>query len=277
MNAEDLYFKEVEKYKILTREEEYKLFKNYHNGDIKSRELLINSNQRLVINIALMYANDKDELLVLIQEGNLGLIKAIDTFDEEFGTKLSTYATPNISNSIVNYLNYNNLIKVTKGTKKLYKKMNNIINSYRNCNKNISLLELSSLMKMTINQLDNLRKSKVTFKDIYAVSDEMEECNLFETLKDENENDPADNVIRQYEKKSLHKLLLENLTGDEHFIISKHYGLDDDICLNYSQISKLLSLDYHKVIAIENAALRKMRNPKNDQIKQLKLIKDSIK
>ena len=92
-NALDMYFKSISKEKLLTADEEYELAMRYRNGDQNARDMLIERNQRLVVCNAKKFIGHGLELEDLIQEGNLGLMKAIEKFDPEMGFKFSTYGT----------------------------------------------------------------------------------------------------------------------------------------------------------------------------------------
>lgn len=91
--ASNMYKNDVSKYHLLTPQEEVDLFIRYRNGDKSARDILINSNQRLVMSIAKFYIDEEYDFMSAVQDGNIGLMKAIDTFDVDRGYKLSTYAT----------------------------------------------------------------------------------------------------------------------------------------------------------------------------------------
>ena len=99
----DLYLQDIRKYPIFTAEEERELAKKVCDGDEFAKEELINSFLRLVVYIARKYCSEKNELLDLIQEGNLGLIRAVETFDYTKGYRFRTYAIRVIKNAIFDY------------------------------------------------------------------------------------------------------------------------------------------------------------------------------
>ena len=115
------YLKEINKYKILTAAEESELIKQMRNGDQNARTKLIASNQRFVYAVAKRYGNE-DNVLDLVNEGNIGLIQALDAFDETKGTRFLSCAIWYIRRQINGYLNSDNLlIRKTNNTKTVYK------------------------------------------------------------------------------------------------------------------------------------------------------------
>jgi len=142
-----LYLREIGKYPVLTPSEENELVKKIANGDTQAKELFIQSNLRLVVSIAKRYTTENIELLDLIQEGNLGLMKAVELFDYTKGFKFSTYATWWIKQAILRALSKNDVIRVPANIRDLINKYQTLQdNFYKENERYATEAEISEMM-----------------------------------------------------------------------------------------------------------------------------------
>lgn len=267
-DSTSLYMKDVRKYRLLTDKEERMLFYKYKNGDIKSREMLINHNQRLVISIVRSFPIDNQYFLPLIQEGNIGLIKAIDTFDYDLGYKLSTYASYHIKSNIYKYF-YNNqkIIKIPKYMFSLKNKLNKLITRYESFNIKITDEMLARDLNTSIDtiiylkNLGNLQNTKL----LSTISvDKADNFNL------------EDLIEERVLKKELIVILKEELTDLEYQVIMRKFGLYDGVCYNYRQISEILHTKLGIILNEEKKALRKLRKNPSATFEKIKFLKNTI-
>ena len=182
------YLNEIGKIKLLSPEEEFVLFKKAEKGDEKAKKKLIESNLRLVVSIAKKYARGNLSFLDLIQEGNIGLMKAVEKFDVSKGYKFSTYATwwirQTITRSIVDKtkiirlpVHYSELINKYKRYNKLYE---------QKYNKEPSKAEIASYLNITVDQVEDIIKHTMDVISLDKKLGDDESCTISELIPDEN-------------------------------------------------------------------------------------------
>ena len=182
------YLNEIGKIKLLSPEEEFVLFKKAEKGDEKAKKKLIESNLRLVVSIAKKYARGNLSFLDLIQEGNIGLMKAVEKFDVSKGYKFSTYATwwirQTITRSIVDKtkiirlpVHYSELINKYKKYNKLYE---------QKYNKEPSKAEIASYLNITVDQVEDIIKHTMDVISLDKKLGDDESCTISELIPDEN-------------------------------------------------------------------------------------------
>lgn len=182
------YLNEIGKIKLLSPEEEFVLFKKAEKGDEKAKKKLIESNLRLVVSIAKKYARGNLSFLDLIQEGNIGLMKAVEKFDVSKGYKFSTYATwwirQTITRSIADKtkiirlpVHYSELINKYKRYNKLYE---------QKYNKEPSKSEIASYLNITVDQVEDIIKHTMDVISLDKKLGDDESCTISELIPDEN-------------------------------------------------------------------------------------------
>lgn len=182
------YLNEIGKIKLLSPEEEFVLFKKAEKGDEKAKKKLIESNLRLVVSIAKKYVRGNLSFLDLIQEGNIGLMKAVEKFDVSKGYKFSTYATwwirQTITRSIVDKtkiirlpVHYSELINKYKKYNKLYE---------QKYNKEPSKAEIASYLNITVDQVEDMIKHTMDVTSLDKKLGDDESCTISELIPDEN-------------------------------------------------------------------------------------------
>jgi RNA polymerase primary sigma factor len=233
MDVVKLYFDKVKNYKILTKQEEINLSQKIEKGDIAARDLMINSNLRLAISIAKKYQRSNIPFEELLQESNIGLIKAVDKFDWRKGYKFSTYATWWIRQAVSKYVSgENNVIRVPSH-------LNAIAMKYRRLNRDfedlfghdIPLADAADELGITE---DNLKYAieVAGLARIKSLSDpigseESSRC-LGDTIMDNN-NVPVDVRIDNDNIKLLLQSAICDLTDREEKVLRMRFGIFDDL------------------------------------------------
>lgn len=239
----NLYLKEINEKKVLTYEEEQELFKKYENKDKTARKKIIESNLRLVVNIARKFMNQKFEsvtFLDLIEAGNIGLIKAVDRFDYKRGYKFSTYATWLIRASIVEEI-YNK----DRMIRRPYYYEAEIINSRKN---NFDYEEQEEILS--------------TLSLDYKYEEDKEP--IIFSIKDDSVD-----IVKKIEDKKLREYLLKilkTLKLNEEKVLRLRYGFDNNKEMTLQEIGNILNLKRQRINVIEQTALKKIRINYGDRI-----------
>lgn len=252
------YLKEIGDYPLLTREEEIEISKHILEGDIEAQSQLITANLRLVVSIAKKYTQLGIPIQDLIQEGNIGLMKAVEKFDHTMGRKFSTYATFWIKQSIFRYISsnkgvirypvyiYDNLAKIKKVIAKYKLKY-----SYEP-----SLEEVAAETELKIKDIKRyLKLNDVTFNsldDSYG-----ETGDLHSIIADEN-GYIEENLILESDKKKLLKTL-DILGAKEKLIIIHRFGLLDNEILTLDILGKKMNLTRERIRQLQVRALNKLK------------------
>jgi RNA polymerase sigma factor (sigma-70 family) len=257
------YLKEIDEASLLTWEEEYDLgTKVVEDNDPWAREMLVRSNLRLVVNIAKKYAGRGMSLGDLIEEGNLGLIKAVDYFDPERGTRFSTYAAWWIKQSIKRAL-LENIQPVHVPTY-----MVTLINQWRHTaseaesrlGRKLGVEEMAALMHLPV------RKAKVIHRIVEVLAsvgdsltgDDPEESHALEsTLEDEHAGRPEDPLVEDEETAKALRLLNE-IDPREADVLKLHYGLGGRRPLTLKEIGKKMGLTRERIRQIRRDALTRL-------------------
>lgn len=274
-----LYLKEISNVPLLDEEEEKELFIRINNGDKKAREIVINSNLRLVVNIARHYLGRGLSFEDLIQEGNLGLMHSIDKFDATKGYRLSTYATFWIKQNIIRAIyNKGKSIRVPIY---LYRKIslyNKALNKlHSELKREPTEEEILKETNLKRSDLEEILKAKIEPVSINAAIGE-DDTTLEEFLPASIKL-PEEEVIDKIIPIEIQKLFAEcNLSKMEQKVVLLRYGFKGD-AMTLEKISEICHLTRERIRQIEQHAIFKMRHYKNirEYISLIDLSSDTLK
>lgn len=253
------YLNDIKKYKLLTYEEEQEYIIRIRNQDINSQLLknkLIGSHQPFVYLFAQKYStNDNNQLMDLIQEGNIGLLTALERFNVKSNVKFLTYANSWIVKYMLLYLDNNNLIQKINNVK--FNKINNKIrddfikkNDYLPSREELILIYEDLGINVKYKEDIDLIKL-ISFNEI----NNDDNLNLIDNTLDVNLNT---NIVHQ----NLNNIL-NNLNNVEKLIIEKFFGLNDCVPKNFSEIAKELNIKLHTIKKIYNSGIKNLQKYKN--------------
>ena len=255
-----LYLSRARRHRILSREEEAELAARIEEGDEAAREELVRCNLRLVVSIARRYTGRGLELADLIQEGNLGLMRAAQGFDAAFGNKFSTYATWWIKQSIGRALaNKSSLIRVPIHAANRERAVHVASDHIQTTTgREPTIEELSEFVGKSVQEITETltaRKAVVSY-DVSIGSGE-EDGSLCDLLADETEADTEELFIEDALKDSI-RGLLETLSERERYVVERRYGFDGGRCATLAQIGEDVGVTRERARQIQNLALRKL-------------------
>lgn len=257
-----LYLKEIGNYPLLTMEEEVELAKRIEEGDETAKQMLAESNLRLVVSIAKRYVGRGLSFLDLIQEGNLGLIKAVDKFDYSKGFKFSTYATWWIRQAITRS------IADQSRTIRIPVHMSEIINkTYRVSRTLLQELgrepteqELADAMDMTLEKVREVLKISSDPISLDIPIGEEEDSHLGDFIRDDNILGPEESASYSILRDQI-SMLLDTLTEREQKVLILRFGLTDGRTRTLEEVGKEFNVTRERIRQIEAKALRKLRHP----------------
>ncbi len=254
------YFKEIGKYKILTAPLEKELFIKYKNGDMKARELLINSNLRLVASIARKYLVRGISYIDLIQAGNLGLIDAVENFDVDRGFRFTTFATARIIRPILQEIEkHGRNIKLPNKTYTDIQKLTKITRELTiDLKREPTLEELAQKMDKSVTEIAELKLIKDDTVSLNKSVTEEDDAVLLDFIKsDENVEEQV--VISSVATDLMDFINSGVLEPREREVITYRYGLNGKTPLQLEEIGKILNISRQRVCVIEQKVLKKLR------------------
>ena len=238
----DTYFKEIGSTKLLTRQEEVELAKRIEKGDQFARSKMIESNLRLAISIAKKYHYSGCSMEDLIQESNIGLMKAVEKFDWRRGFKFSTYACWWIKQSVCRYIGANrSTIKIPSHASSLAWKITNLVNEYEEeFDQHPTVEEISSILgvseSMVKTAMEASKLSRLVSFDGFVGNDD-EGRKILETIPDENYVGPDEALDREIIAGVIAKSL-SRLSKREENVMRLRFGLSSVDCDNEYEISE---------------------------------------
>ncbi len=264
-----MYLKEIGKIPLLTAEEEVELAKRIENGDQSAKDALIQANLRLVVSIAGHYNNRGMQYLDLIQEGNMGLIKAADKFDYKKGFKFSTYATWWIRQSITRALA--DQARTIRIPVHMVETINRLIRTSRQLMQELgrepTTAEIADAMHLTETRVQEIIKIAQDPVSLETPIGEEEDSHLGDFIKDESAPAPADAAFNALQREQLMEVL-DTLTEREKKVICLRYGLDGGKSYTLEEVGEIFKVTRERIRQIEAKALRKLRT--NRTIKNLR-------
>lgn len=258
-----MYLKEIGEYPLLSKEEETKLAERAAKGNFKARDALINCNLRLVVYIAKKYEGKGLSFLDLIQEGNLGLMKAVEKFDYTKGYKFSTYATYWIKQSISKaIMEQSRNIRVPINIIERISAIRKIEKEYQqNFERDPSQEEVAAALKLDIKKVKEAYDwmNDTTSLDITIGDDE--DVTIGSFVEDESVKDSFAAIDNENQYSALYEVL-NTLTDKEKTVIFRRFGIGFERAETLEEIGKSMKLSRERIRQIEADALRKMRNPR---------------
>ncbi|HHW94715.1 MAG TPA: RNA polymerase sigma factor RpoD [Mogibacterium sp.] len=257
-----MYFKEIGKVPLLTSEEERELAIRIEQGDEEAKNKLCESNLRLVVSIARRYLNRGLSFLDLIQEGNLGLIKAVEKFDYTKGYKFSTYATwwirQAITRSIADQARTIRIpVHMVETINKLIRISRQLLQEY---GREPTSEEIAKEMGITVEKVREIKKISQDPVSLETPIGEEEDSHLGDFIPDEDIPSPVDTAAYSMLQKQLREVL-ETLSEREKKVLILRFGLDDGRPRTLEEVGKEFSVTRERIRQIESKALRKLRHP----------------
>ena len=259
-----MYLKEIGKYELLKPEEEPILAQRILENDEEAKTRLINANLRLVVNIAKHYVGRGMQFLDLIQEGNLGLMKAVDKFDYTKGYKFSTYATWWIRQAITRAIaDQARTIRIPVHMVETINKMTRIQRQLvQDLGREPTAEEISEAMDgafppKRIREIQRIAMDPVSLETPIGEEDD---SHLGDFIEDKESESPSDFTTKQLLKEELYTIL-KDLNDREERVIRLRYGLDDNRPRTLEEVGKEFGVTRERIRQIEAKAIRKLRHP----------------
>lgn len=257
-----MYLKEIGKVPLLTAEEEIELAKRMELGDEEAKKRLAEANLRLVVSIAKRYVGRGMLFLDLIQEGNLGLIKAVEKFDYRKGYKFSTYATWWIRQAITRAIA--DQARTIRIPVHMVETINKLIRVSRQLLQELGREptpeEIAKEMDMSVERVREILKISQEPVSLETPIGEEEDSHLGDFIQDDNVPVPADAAAFTLLKEQLVEVL-STLTDREQKVLRLRFGLDDGRARTLEEVGKEFNVTRERIRQIEAKALRKLRHP----------------
>lgn len=257
-----MYLKEIGKIPLLSTEEEIELAKKMELGNSEARKQLAEANLRLVVSIAKRYVGRGMQLLDLIQEGNLGLIKAVEKFDYRKGYKFSTYATWWIRQAITRSIA--DQARTIRIPVHMVETINRLIRTQRQLVQEMGREpteeEIAARMDLPPERVQEIRKISQEPVSLETPIGEEEDSHLGDFIQDDNVPVPADAAAFTLLKEQLVEVL-GTLTEREQKVLRLRFGLDDGRARTLEEVGQEFNVTRERIRQIEAKALRKLRHP----------------
>ena len=256
-----MYLKEIGKVSLLSADEEIELAKRMEKGDEAAKKRLAEANLRLVVSIAKRYVGRGMLFLDLIQEGNLGLIKAVEKFDYRKGYKFSTYATWWIRQAITRAIA--DQARTIRIPVHMVETINKLIRVSRQLLQELGrepTEEIAEEMDMPVDRVREILKISQEPVSLETPIGEEEDSHLGDFIQDDNVPVPADAAAFTLLKEQLVEVL-STLTDREQKVLRLRFGLDDGRARTLEEVGKEFNVTRERIRQIEAKALRKLRHP----------------
>ncbi len=256
-----MYLSEIGKVALLTKDEEVKLSKAIKKGDMNSKKKLAEANLRLVVSIAKKYIGRGLSFLDLIQEGNIGLFRAVEKFDHERGFKFSTYATWWIRQAITRAIA--DQARTIRIPVHMVETINKLTHTQRRLVQELGREplpeELAYEMDMDIKKVRHILKISQDIISLEAPVGTEEDSKLGDFIEDDQALSPAEVANRQIIKENIHEML-QYLTPREQKIIKMRFGLGDGINHTLEEVGKEFNVTRERIRQIEAKVLQKLKD-----------------
>ena len=257
-----MYLKEIGQVKLLSAEEEVELAKRVSEGDQEAKNKLTEANLRLVVSIAKKYSGRGLHILDLIQEGNTGLIRAVDKFDWTKGNKFSTYATWWIRQAITR------AIADQARTIRVPVHMVEVINKATRCNRKLvqelgrepTLEEIADELNLPIEKIIEANRTAADTLSLDTPVGDEEDTTIGSFVEDDNTPGPADATSNALLAEALSDIL-STLTEREADVLRLRFGMYDGKTHTLEEVGQIFGVTRERIRQIENKAIRKLRHP----------------
>ena len=257
-----MYLKEIGQVKLLSAEEEVELAKRVAEGDQNAKNKLTEANLRLVVSIAKKYSGRGLHILDLIQEGNTGLIRAVDKFDWTKGNKFSTYATWWIRQAITR------AIADQARTIRVPVHMVEVINKATRCNRKLvqelgrepTVEEIAKELGLPVEKIIEANRTAADTLSLDTPVGDEEDTSIGSFVEDERTPGPADATSNALLAEAL-KEILDTLTEREADVLRMRFGMYDGRTHTLEEVGQIFGVTRERIRQIENKAIRKLRHP----------------
>ena len=257
-----MYLKEIGQVKLLSAEEEVELAKLVAEGDQNAKNKLTEANLRLVVSIAKKYSGRGLHILDLIQEGNTGLIRAVDKFDWTKGNKFSTYATWWIRQAITR------AIADQARTIRVPVHMVEVINKATRCNRKLvqelgrepTVEEIAAELNLPVEKIIEANRTAADTLSLDTPVGDEEDTSIGSFVEDERTPGPADATSNAMLAEAL-KEILDTLTEREADVLRMRFGMYDGRTHTLEEVGQIFGVTRERIRQIENKAIRKLRHP----------------
>ena len=257
-----MYLKEIGRINLLTSDEEFEYAKRAEEGDEEAKRMLAESNLRLVVSIAKRYVGRGMLFLDLIQEGNIGLMKAVDKFDPTKGYKFSTYATWWIRQAITRAIaDQARTIRVPVHMVETINKLARVQRQLtQDLNREPTDEEIAKKLGISIEKVREVYKISQDPVSLETPIGEEDDSHLGDFIKDERTMGPEEYATIEMLKEELQGVL-GTLTEREEKVLRLRFGLDDGQCRTLEEVGQIFGVTRERIRQIEAKALRKLRHP----------------
>src|ERR1035437_1378343 len=260
-----LYLREIGKIPLLSAEEELALAKKVVSGDKRAKDQMAEANMRLVVSIAKRYVGRGLDLLDLIQEGNTGLLRAVEKFDPDKGFKFSTYATWWIRQAITRAIA--DQARTIRIPVHMVETINKLLRTQRRLTQELNREptndEIATAMEIDVEKVEHIMKIKQDISSLDAsIRDDEEDSVLADFIEDEDTISPEESATNQLLKEQV-KEVLSALTEREQKIIKLRFGLEDGKQHTLEEVGQEFSVTRERIRQIEAKALAKLRKHKD--------------
>ena len=257
-----MYLREIGKIPLLTYEEEAELAQRIINGDEEAKQKLAESNLRLVVSIAKKYVGRGMLFLDLIQEGNMGLIKAVEKFDYNKGFKFSTYATWWIRQAITRAIA--DQARTIRIPVHMVETINKLIRTSRQLlqqnGREPTPEEIAKEMEISVEKVMEIQKIAQDPVSLETPIGEEEDSHLGDFIQDEDSPAPQDSAAHTLLREQLEEVM-DTLTPREAMVLKLRFGLEDGKARTLEEVGKQFDVTRERIRQIEAKALRKLRHP----------------
>ena len=257
-----MYLKEIGQVKLLSADEEVELAKKIAEGDQEAKNKLTEANLRLVVSIAKKYSGRGLHILDLIQEGNTGLIRAVDKFDWTKGNKFSTYATWWIRQAITR------AIADQARTIRVPVHMVEVINKATRCNRKLvqelgrepTVEEIAAELNLPVEKIIEANRTAADTLSLDTPVGDEEDTSIGSFVEDDRTPGPADATSNALLAEAL-KEILDTLTDREADVLRMRFGMYDGRTHTLEEVGQIFGVTRERIRQIENKAIRKLRHP----------------